>query len=67
MYFFVVVKLCNAMKFRQYKIQRFSHDFILSTLFVIHYILAKCKNEQQLYRTVAVWIYVKNVIHQTSF
>ena len=60
------VKLCNAIKFQQYKNIRFSDNFISSPIFAIDYILAKCKNEQQLQKlTVAVLIYVKSVIHQT--
>ena len=42
------VKLCNAIKFQQYKNIRLSDDFISSPIFVIDYILAKYKNEQQL-------------------
>ena len=44
----VRVKLCDAIKFQQYKNIRFSDDFISSPIFVIDDILAKCKNEQQL-------------------
>jgi len=42
------VKLCNESKFQQYKNIHFSDDFISSSIFLIDYILAKCKNEQQL-------------------
>jgi len=59
------VKLCNAIKFQQYKNIRFSDNFISSPIFAIDYILVKCKNEQLQKLTVAVLIYVKSVIHQT--